>query len=156
MNATLKEISEGVSQLVHQVSRLVKAPEENTTVAAVRSSASSSKVKDNIDTELLGKLQSRQLRELYDKFLSWEPKPELASYHLSFMKHYLSLLVHYQKHRTCRVSEKINKPLFHWVRNQKTYLKWYLTDVSEEKGGKFQIDNRYIKYLKKLGLTVQV
>ena len=147
MNDTLKEIKSGLFQLVEQVSRLVKVSGET---------KSNTKIKDEIDTDLLAKLHSRQLKELYEDFLSWELKPELASYHLSFMKHYLSLLVHYQEHRTCKVSEKFNKPLFHWVRNQKTYLKWYLTDVSEEKNGKFHIDNRYVKYLKKLGVTVQV
>ncbi len=40
--------------------------------------------------------------------------------------------MHFQQHRTSKVSEKINKSLFNWIRNQKTYLKWYHQGVSEE------------------------
>ncbi len=67
--------------------------------------ASSGMLKDEVDLDLLKKLSHPQLVELYDKFLSWEPKPELDSYHISFIKHYLSLLVYYQEHRTCQVPE---------------------------------------------------
>jgi hypothetical protein len=64
--------------------------------------------------------------------------------------------VHFQQHQTSRVSEKINKSLFNWIRNQKTYLKWYNLGLSEEKKGKFHIDNRYFRYLRKLGVQVSV
>jgi hypothetical protein len=50
------------------------------------------------------------------------------------------------------VSEKINKGLFNWIHNQKTYLKWYKVRTSEENKGKFHIDDRYVKYLRKLGV----
>jgi hypothetical protein len=33
-------------------------------------------------------------------------------------------------------------------------LKWYKLGVSEEKKGKFHIDDRYVKYLWKLGIDV--
>ena len=91
-----------------------------------------------------------QLVELYHKFLSWEPKPELASYHIAFIKQYLTLLVYYQEHRTCRVPERVNKTLFHWIQNQKTYLRLYYQNKTEK--GRFHIDDRYVKYLTKLGL----
>jgi hypothetical protein len=67
-------------------------------------------LKDEVDLELLKKLTHPQLVELYNKFLSWEPKPELASYHISFIQ---------------KVPERVNKSLFHWIRNQKTYLRLY-------------------------------
>jgi hypothetical protein len=82
--------------------------------------------------------------------------PELASYHISFLKNYLALLVHFQQHRTSQVSEKIDKSLFNWIHNQKTYLKWYKLGTSEEKKGKPHIDDRYVRYLRKLGIDVVV
>jgi hypothetical protein len=48
--------------------------------------ASSGTLRDEVDLELLKKLTHPQLVELYNKFLSWEPKPELASYHISFIQ----------------------------------------------------------------------
>ena len=80
----------------------------------------------------------------------------MATYHISFLKNYLALLVHFQQHQTSKVSEKINKSLFNGIRNQKTYLKWYKQGVSEEKNGKFHIDDRYVRYLKKLGVQVSL
>jgi hypothetical protein len=114
------------------------------------------KFKADFDEELLNKLKSRKLVELYQDLLAWEPHSELASYHISFLKNYLALLVHFQQHQTSRVSEKINKSLFNWIRNQKTYLKWYNFGDSEEKNGKFHIDYRYVRYLRKLGVDVLV
>jgi len=35
-------------------------------------------------------------------------------------------------------------------------LKWYNLGLSEEKKGKFHIDNRYVRYLRKLGVQVSV
>jgi len=64
--------------------------------------------------------------------------------------------VHFQQHQTSRVSEKINKSLCNWIHNQKTHLKWYNLGLSEEKKGKFHIDNRYFRYLRKLGVQVLV
>jgi hypothetical protein len=54
------------------------------------------------------------------------------------------------------VSEKINESLFNWIRNQKTYLKWYNLGLSEEKKGKFHVDDRYVRYLRKLAVQVSV
>jgi hypothetical protein len=90
--------------------------------------------------------------------LGAKPHPELASYHISFLKNYLSLslslLVHFQNHKMSQVLEKINKTLFNWICNQKTYLKWYKLGVSKEKKGKFHIDDRYVRYLRKLDVDV--
>jgi hypothetical protein len=85
---------------------------------------------DEIDQDLLKKLMHPELFLLYGEFLSWEPKPELATYDISIMKHYLLLLVHFQEHRMCWVAEKINRSLFHWICNQKTYYKWYKMGMS--------------------------
>ncbi len=52
------------------------------------------------------------------------------------------------------MSEKINKSLFNWIHNQKTYLKWYKLKTSEEKKGEFHVDDRYVRYLRKLGVDV--
>jgi hypothetical protein len=80
----------------------------------------------------------------------------LATYHISFLKNYLALLVHFQSIEPVRSLKKINKSLFNWICNQKTYLKWYKQGVSEEKGGKFHINDRYVRYLKKLGVQVSL
>ena len=112
--------------------------------------ASSGTLMDVVDTDMLDRLAHPQLIELYNKLVSWDPKPELASYHISFLKNYLTLLVHYQEHRTCRVSDRVNKTLFHWIRNQKTYLRLYYQNKTEK--SKFHIDDRYVKFLTKLGL----
>ncbi len=114
------------------------------------------KFKTDFDEELLNKLKSWKLVELYQDLLAWEPHPELASYHISFLKNYLALLVHFQQHQTSQVSEKINKSLFNWIQNQKTHLKWYKLGVSEEKKGKFHVVDRYVRYLRKLGVEVSV
>jgi len=54
------------------------------------------------------------------------------------------------------LGKKINKSLFNWICNQKTYLKWYKLGNSEEKMGKFHINDRYVRYLRKLGVDVSV
>jgi hypothetical protein len=108
------------------------------------------------ESKLLNNLKHKQLVDLYQELAGWEPHPQLASYHISFLKNYLALLVHFQQHRTSKVSEKINKSLFNWICNQKTYLKWYKQGVSEEKNGKFHIDDRYVRYLKKLWVQVSL
>jgi hypothetical protein len=36
------------------------------------------------------------------------------------------------------------------------YLKWYKLGMSHEKCGKFHINYRYIRFLKKLGMDVEV
>jgi len=35
-------------------------------------------------------------------------------------------------------------------------LRWYKLGVSEEKKGKFQVDDRYVRYLRKLGVDVSL
>jgi hypothetical protein len=73
----------------------------------------------------------------------------LASYHISFLKNYLAP-------KPVRLLKKLKKSLFNWIQNQKTYLKWYKQGISAEKGGKFHIDDRYVRYLKKLGVQVSL
>ena len=52
------------------------------------------------------------------------------------------------------MSEKNSKSLFNWICNQKTYLKWYKLGTSEGEKGKFHVDDRYVRYLQKLGVDV--
>jgi hypothetical protein len=52
--------------------------------------------KAGINEALLNQLNKGKLVELYSALLSWEPHPELASYRISFLKNYLSLLMHFQ------------------------------------------------------------
>jgi len=114
------------------------------------------KFKADVDDELLNKLNHKQFVDLYQELAGWETHPHLATYHISFLKNYLALLVHFQQHRTSKVSEKINKTLFIWICNQRTYLNWYKQGVSEEKNGKYHINDRCVRYLKKLGVQVSV
>jgi hypothetical protein len=83
-NETVKAILVEVNDLIKQVSSLMNTlGEQQTSTAAARRSSES--CKDETDEELHNKLQHPQLKELYGNFLSWEPKPEPASYHISFM-----------------------------------------------------------------------
>lgn len=131
-----------------QVSPLVKFTGTRNTFTPV-AGAGGGRYEDDIDQELLKQLKHPKLLELYGEFLNWGPKPDFATRHISFMKH-LSLLVHFQKHRMFRVVENINKSLFHWNCNQKNVR------ISSDKGGKFHINNRYVRYLRKVGGTVEV
>jgi len=144
-----------MNEVVKLLSQMVKVCGDAKASSSV-AQGSAVKFKADFDEELLNELKSRKLVELYQDLLAWEPHPELASYHISFLKNYLALLVHFQQHQTSRVSEKINKSLFNWIRNQMTYLKWYKLGDCEEKKGKFHIDDRYVRYLRKLGVDVLV
>jgi hypothetical protein len=66
--------------------------------SAPAAKGSSGSFKPDVDGEFLNNLTHPQLIDLYQKFLIWEPKPELASYHISFIKNNLSLLVYFQEH----------------------------------------------------------
>ncbi len=148
-----------MKELVKHVSSLVNVCGDKPAYSLVAKEssgvkASSGTLMDVVDTEMLNRLTHPQLVELYNKFLSWEPKPELASYHIAFIKQYLTLLVYYQEHRTCRVPERVNRTLFHWIWNQKTYLRLYFQDIKEK--SKFHIDDHYMKYLTKLGLGKKI
>jgi hypothetical protein len=128
----LGTISVAMTEVVTLLSQLVKVcGEAKASSSVVQGSAV--KFKADVDEELLNKLKHKQLVDLYQELAGWEPHPHLATYYISFLKIYLALLVHFQQHRTSKVSERINKPLFNWIRNQKTYLKWYKQGVSEEK-----------------------
>jgi hypothetical protein len=144
-----------MNEVVKLLSQMVKVCGDAKASSSV-AQGSAVKFKADFDEELLNELKSRKLVELYQDLLAWEPHPELASYHISFLKNYLALLVHYQQHRSSRVSGKIKKSVFNWIRNQKTYLKWYKLGDSEEKKGKFHINDRYVRYLRKLGVGVSV
>jgi len=134
----LSSISVAMNEVVKLLLQLVKVCSDAQASSSV-AQGSAFKFKADFDEELLSKLNSRQLVELYQDLLAWEPHPALASYHISFLKNYLALVVHFQQHQRSRVSEKNNKSLFNCIHNQKTYLKWYNLGVSEEKKGKFQI-----------------
>jgi len=149
----LSSISVAMNEVVKLLSQLVKVCGDAKASSSV-AQGSAAKYMADFDKELLNQLKNRMLVTLYQELLSWEPHPELASYHISFLKNNLALLVHFQQHQTSQVSEKINKSLFHWIHNQKMYLKWYKLGTSEEKKGKFHIDDRYVRYLWKLGIDV--
>jgi hypothetical protein len=125
----LSSISVAMNEVVKLLLQLVKVCSEIKASSSV-AQGSAVKFKADFDEELLNTLKNRKLVELYQDLLAWEPHLELASYHISFLKNYLALLVHFQQHRTSQVSEKINKSLFNWIWNQKTYLKWYNLGVS--------------------------
>jgi len=132
----LSSISVAMNKVVKLLSQLIKVCGDAKASSFV-AQGSAVKYKVDFDKELLNQLKNRKLFKLYQELLAWEPHPELAGYHISFLKNYLALLVHFQLHQTSQVSEKINKSLLNWIRNQKTYLKWYKLGVSEEKKGKF-------------------
>ncbi len=71
--------------------------------------ASSGTLMDVIDTDTLKKLTHPQLIGLYNKLVSWDPKPELASYHISFLKNYLTLLVYYPENLPAFVLSEQNR-----------------------------------------------
>jgi hypothetical protein len=68
--------------------------------------------KADFDEELLNKLKSRKLVELYQGLLAWEPHPKLASYHISFLKNYLASL--------CIFSS--TEPVKSWNKSTKVFL----------------------------------
>jgi hypothetical protein len=143
---TMNEVVKHLLQLVKVCSQAKASP----SVAQ----GSAARYKDDFNEALLNQLKNGKLVKLYEELVSWEPHPVLASYHISFLKNYLSLLVHFQKHQMSWVLEKVNKSLFNWIHNQKTSLKWYKLGTREEKKGKFHIDDRNVRYLRKLGIYV--
>jgi len=155
MANSLSSISVAMTEVVKLMLQLIKVCGDAKASSSV-AQGSAIKFKAEFDEELLNKLKNKKVVDLYQDLLAWEPHPELASYHISFLKNYLALLVHFQQHRTSQVSEKINKSLFNWIRNQKTYLKWYNLGLSEEKKGKFHVNDRYVRYLRKVGVQVSV
>jgi hypothetical protein len=58
--------------------------EKPTSAPAARGSSGS--FQPDVDGELLNRLTHPQLTDLYQKCFRWEPKPELTSYHISFIK----------------------------------------------------------------------
>ena len=123
-----------MTEVVKLLSQLVKICGEGKASSSV-AQGSAVKFKADVDEKLLNKLKHKQLVDLYQELAGWEPHPHLATYHISFLKNYLALLVHFQQHRTSKVSEKINKTLFNWI---------------------FHINDRYVRYLKKLGVQVSL
>jgi hypothetical protein len=151
----LSSISVVMNEVIRLLSQLVKVC-GNAKASSSVAQGSAVKYKADFDKELLNQLKNWKLVKLHQELLAWEPHPELAGYHISFLKNYLALLVHFQQHRTSQVSEKINKSLFDWIHNQKTYLKWYKLEVSEEKKGEFHVDDRYVRYLRKVDVVLKV
>jgi len=117
----LSSISVAMNKVVKLLLQLVKVCGDAKASSSV-AQGSAAKYKADFDEELLNQLKNRKLVKLYQELLGWELHSELAGYHISFLKNYLALLVHFQQHRTSRMSEKINKSLFNWIRNQKTQL----------------------------------
>ena len=97
-----------MTEVVKLLSQLVKVCGDAKASSSV-AQGSAVKFKADLDEEILNKLKSRKLVELYQDLAAWEPHPELASYHISFLKNNLALLVHFQQHQTSRVSEKSTK-----------------------------------------------
>jgi hypothetical protein len=62
-----------------------------------------------VDEELLNKLKHMQLVDLYQELAGWEPHPHLATYHISFLKNYLALLVHFSSIEPVRSLKKLIK-----------------------------------------------
>jgi len=91
-----------ITEVVKLLLQLVKVCGEAKASSSV-AQGSAVKFKAVLDEELLNNLKNRKLVELYQEVAAWEPHPELASYHISFLKNYLALLVHFQQHRTSRV-----------------------------------------------------
>ncbi len=52
------------------------------------------KFKADVDEELLNKLKHKQLVDLYEELAGWEPHPQLASYHISFLKCHCLMCLH--------------------------------------------------------------
>jgi hypothetical protein len=98
MLSSMKELVKHVSSLVNVCGD--KPAYSPVAKASSGVKASSGTLMDVVDMDMLNRLTHPQLVELYNKYLSWEPKPELASYHIAFIKQYLTLLVYYQEHRT--------------------------------------------------------
>jgi hypothetical protein len=107
MATHLGAISVTMNEAVKLLSQLVKVCGDGKASSSV-AQGSAVKFKADFVEELLKKLKSKQLVELYQDLVAY---PELASYYISFLKNYLALLVHFQQHQTSQVSEKINKSL---------------------------------------------
>jgi hypothetical protein len=123
MANSLSSISVAMTEVVKLLLQLVKVCGDAKASSSV-AQGSAVKFKADFDEEMLNKLKNKKLVELYQDLLAWEPHPELASYHISFLKNYLALLVHFQQHRTSQVSEKINKSLFNWILSTLPLVPW--------------------------------
>jgi hypothetical protein len=88
-----------MNEVVKLLLQLVKVCGDGKAISSV-AQGSAVKFKADFDEEMLNKLKSRKLVELYQDLLAWEPHPELASYHISFLKNFLALLVNFQQHQT--------------------------------------------------------
>jgi hypothetical protein len=83
----LSSISVAMNKVVKLLSQLVKVCGDAKASSSV-AQGSAAKYMADFDKELLNQLKNREL-------LGWEPHPELAGYHISFLKNYLALLVHF-------------------------------------------------------------
>jgi hypothetical protein len=93
----LSSISLAINKVVKLLLQLVKVCSDAKASSSV-AQGSAAKYKADLNKELLNQLKNGKLVKLDEELLSWEPHPELASYHISFLKNYLALLVHFQQH----------------------------------------------------------
>jgi hypothetical protein len=91
----LSSISLAMNKVVKHLSQLVKVCSQPKAPPSV-AQGSAARYKDDIDEALLNQLKNGKLVKLYGEPVSWEPHQELASYHVSFLRNYLSNLVHFQ------------------------------------------------------------
>ena len=94
-----------MTEVVKLLSQLVKVCGEAKASSSV-AQGSAVKFKADVDEELLNKLKHKQLVDLYEELAGWEPHPQLASYHISFLKNYLALLVHFSSTEPVRSLKK--------------------------------------------------
>jgi hypothetical protein len=76
-----------MTEAVKLLSQLVTVFGEGEVSSSV-APGSAVKFRADVDEELLNKLKHKQLVDLYQELAGWEPHPQLASYHISFLKNY--------------------------------------------------------------------
>jgi hypothetical protein len=104
----LSSISVAMNEVVKLLLQLVKVCGDAKASSSV-AQGSAAKYKADFDEELLNQLKNGKLVELHQELLSWEPHPELASYHISFLKNYHALLVLFSSTKPVKCQKKITK-----------------------------------------------
>jgi hypothetical protein len=104
----LSSISVAMNEVVKLLLQLVKVCSDAKASSSV-AQGSATKYKADFDEELLSQLKNGKLVELHQELLSWEPHPKLTSYHISFLKNYLALLVLFSSTKPVQCQKKITK-----------------------------------------------
>ena len=104
----LSSISVAMNEVVKLLLQLVKVCSDAKASSSV-AQGSATKYKADFDEELLSQLKNGKLVELHQELLSWEPHPELTSYHISFLKNYLALLVLFSSTKPVQCQKKLTK-----------------------------------------------